>query len=94
MAGLVFDSNFRHTILVIGFDQGTTHSSFQCKQYLVGSTKGCFCGLIIALIIIASVDNPNSDASSKKLKANLGFFLMFIILSGGLVYLLFGFGAS
>ena len=50
--------------------------------------------LIIALIIIVSVDNPNSQVANKKLKANLGFFLMFIILSGGLVYLLFGFGQS
>lgn len=50
--------------------------------------------LVIALIIIASVDNPNSNVASKKLKANLGFFLMFMILSGGLIYLLFGFGQS
>ena len=50
--------------------------------------------LVIALIIIVSVDNPNSQAASKKLKANLGFFLMFMILSGGLIYLLFGFGQS
>lgn len=46
--------------------------------------------IVIALIIIISVDNPNSDISSKKLKANLGFFTMFLLLSGGLVYLLFG----
>lgn len=50
--------------------------------------------IVIALIIIVSVDNPNSDISSKKLKANLGFFTMFLLLSGGLVYLLFGVGAK
>ena len=50
--------------------------------------------LVITLIIIISVDNPNSQNASKKLKANLGFFLMFIVLSGGLIYLLFGFGQS
>jgi len=50
--------------------------------------------IVIALIIIVSVDNPNSDISSKKLKANLGFFTMFLLLSGGLVYLLFGVSAK
>lgn len=50
--------------------------------------------IVIALIIIVSVDNPNSDVSSKKLKANLGFFTMFLLLSGGLVYLLFGVSAK
>lgn len=49
--------------------------------------------MIIAMIIIASVDSENSDLSSKKLKANLGFFTMFLLLSGGLIYLLFGVGA-
>lgn len=49
---------------------------------------------VIAMIIIVSVDNPNSDISSKKLKANLGFFTMFLLLSGGLVYLLFGIGIN
>ena len=50
--------------------------------------------LIISLIIVASVDNPNSNVSSKKLKANLGFFTMFLLLFGGLIYLLFGFGSN
>lgn len=50
--------------------------------------------LVIAMIIIISVDNPSYDISSKKLKANLGFFAMFLILSGGLIYLLFGIGAG
>lgn len=50
--------------------------------------------IVIAMIIIVSVDNPNADLSSKKLKANLGFFTMFLLLSGGLIYLLFGIGAK
>ncbi|AKM81718.1 MAG: hypothetical protein UT13_C0001G0759 [Candidatus Pacebacteria bacterium GW2011_GWF2_38_9] len=50
--------------------------------------------IVIAMIIIVSVDNPNYDVSSKKLKANLGFFTMFLLLSGGLIYLLFGIGAQ
>lgn len=50
--------------------------------------------IVIAIIIIVSVDNPNADLSSRKLKANLGFFTMFLLLSGGLIYLLFGIGAK
>ena len=50
--------------------------------------------IVIAMIIIVSVDNPNSSLSSKKLKANLGFFTMFLLLSGGLIYLLFGIGTK
>ena len=49
--------------------------------------------MVIAMIIIVSVDSANSDLSSRKLKANLGFFTMFLVLSGGLIYLLFGIGA-
>lgn len=48
---------------------------------------------IIATVIIISVDNPDADKSIKNLKSNLGFFVMFLILSGGLIYLLFGYQA-
>jgi len=47
--------------------------------------------LAIALVIIISTDNPDPDKSIKNLKANLGFFFFFVILSGTLIYLLFGF---
>ncbi|OGJ38302.1 MAG: hypothetical protein A2383_03525 [Candidatus Pacebacteria bacterium RIFOXYB1_FULL_39_46] len=47
----------------------------------------------IALVIIVSMDKPNPDQSLKDLKSNLGFFLMFILLTSGLIYLLFGFTA-
>lgn len=50
--------------------------------------------LIIALVIIVSADNPDPDSSLRSLKANLGFFLMFVVLSGGLLYLLFGFAGT
>ncbi len=50
--------------------------------------------IVISMVIIVSVDNPNADLSSKKLKANLGFFTMFLLLSGGLIYLLFGIGTK
>ncbi len=48
--------------------------------------------LVIALVIIVSVDNQSNNLQSNKLKANLGFFTMFLLLSGGLIYLLFGIG--
>lgn len=46
---------------------------------------------VIAIVIIVSTDNPNPDRAFKNMKSNIGFFLMFLTLSGGLVYLLFGF---
>lgn len=49
---------------------------------------------IISIVIIVSMDNPNAEQSSIKLKANLGFFLMFTVLAGGLIYLLFGYVQS
>lgn len=46
---------------------------------------------IVATVVIVSLDNPDSEKSLKDLKSNLGFFAMFLVLSGGLVYLLFGY---
>jgi len=45
----------------------------------------------VATVIIISVDNPNAEKSMKDLKSNLGFLLIFLVLSGGLIYLLFGY---
>lgn len=45
----------------------------------------------IALVIIISTDVANPERSAKTLKSNLGFFLLFIVISSGLMYLLFGF---
>ena len=47
--------------------------------------------MLIAGVIIMSADNPRPDQSGKKLKRNLGFVLMFLVLSGTLVYMLFGY---
>jgi len=47
----------------------------------------------IAIVIIISTDVTNPSAKSS-LKRNLGFFLLFLMLTGGLIYLLFGFQAS
>jgi hypothetical protein len=44
----------------------------------------------IALVIIISTDVANPERTSSTLKSNLGFFLLFLVLSTGLIYLLFG----
>jgi hypothetical protein len=48
----------------------------------------------VSMVIIISTDSPNPESSSHNLKANLGFFLMFLILSGGLVGLLFSYSQA
>jgi hypothetical protein len=48
----------------------------------------------IALIIIISTDAANPDKSAKNLKSNLGFLFLFLVLSTGLIYLLFGFAGT
>lgn len=48
----------------------------------------------IAVVIIVSVDASSSDRDIYKLKANLGFFFLFLVVSTALVYLLFGYTAS
>ena len=47
----------------------------------------------IAIVIIVSVDNPNSERQLANLKSNLGFLMMFVLLSSVLTWLLFGFQA-
>ena len=46
---------------------------------------------VVATVVIISVDNPDAEKSLKDLKSNLGFVAMFLVLSGGLVFLLFGY---
>lgn len=47
--------------------------------------------LAISVVIIISTDTARVEESSLALKKNLGFLLMFLVLSGGLIYLLFGY---
>jgi hypothetical protein len=47
----------------------------------------------VAIVIIISTDVANPEKSGKTLKSNLGFFLLFLVVSGTLVYMLFGFQA-
>lgn len=46
---------------------------------------------VVALIIIASTDTSGLRQAQSNLRANLGGFLLFLVLCGGLIYLLFGF---
>lgn len=48
---------------------------------------------LIAGVIIASTDTPHPEQNTAKLKQNLGFLLLFLVLSGTLLYLLFGYTA-
>ena len=48
---------------------------------------------IIALFIIIGTDVADPERSASKMKANLGFLLLFLVLSTGLIYLLFGYTA-
>jgi hypothetical protein len=50
--------------------------------------------VVIAGGIIVSTDTPRPEQGHSKIKQNLGFILLFIVLSGTLVYLLFGFSAA
>ena len=69
--------------------QATLQAFFDVNNiwWLVAKTIVWF---TIALIIIIKTDSPTPEKNFKNLKSTLGFFLMFIFLSTGLLYLLFG----
>lgn len=46
--------------------------------------------LVIATVIIMSTDSSNPDKASMAIKRNVGTLLLFLMLSGGLFYFLFG----
>ena len=48
----------------------------------------------VGIVIIVSTDTSNYQNSSSNVKKNLGLFFLFLLLSGGLMYLLFGFIAQ
>ena len=70
--------------------QTILHQAFAIDSIWSVVTRGLI-WLGIALIIILSMDKPDPQQSMKDLKSNLGFFLMFIFIGGGLIYMLFGF---
>ena len=47
--------------------------------------------LVVSLIIIISLDKPDIDRSVANMKANLGFFFLFLVLGTGLTMLLFSY---
>ncbi|HNQ17355.1 MAG TPA: hypothetical protein PKH60_04620 [Candidatus Woesebacteria bacterium] len=49
---------------------------------------------VIAAVIIVSVDSPNPNQSFRRMKSNLGFLVLFLVLSGTLMYMLFGYTKS
>ncbi|OGJ21366.1 MAG: hypothetical protein A3A82_01650 [Candidatus Pacebacteria bacterium RIFCSPLOWO2_01_FULL_47_12] len=46
--------------------------------------------LVIATVIIISTDSAKPDNASIAIKRNVGTLLLFLVLSGGLFYFLFG----
>ena len=44
----------------------------------------------VCLVIIASTDVAKPQAGYKRMKQNLGFFLLFVVMGGGLIMVLFG----
>ncbi len=46
--------------------------------------------LVMSLLILMATDNPNPEESTLNVKSYLGFFVLFIIVSSSLLYLLFG----
>lgn len=51
---------------------------------------GIWFGIAIVILISTDLFRKNEDTGSI-LRTNLGFFLLFLVLGGGLMYLLFGF---
>ncbi len=47
--------------------------------------------LAVAIIVIVSMDATNPDKASSSLRSNLAFFLLFLTLSCGLMFMLFSF---
>jgi hypothetical protein len=50
--------------------------------------------LVIAGGIIVATDSPHPEVNTSKLRQNLGFLLLVIVVSGTLIYLLFGYAAA
>lgn len=46
---------------------------------------------VVAIVIIAATDTTNRHRQEQNLKAGLGALLLFFLLCGGLIYLMFGF---
>lgn len=52
--------------------------------------RGCV-WLVVAFVIVMSTDSPRPQEANKQLRRNLGFLLLFLVLSGALFFMLFGY---
>lgn len=46
---------------------------------------------LVAIVIIATTDASSRRMTARKVQQNLGMLFLFLLLAGGLVYMLFGF---
>jgi len=46
---------------------------------------------LVAIVIIATTDASGRRMTARKVQQNLGMLFLFLLLAGGLVYMLFGF---
>jgi len=49
---------------------------------------------IICVVIIVSTDNHDQDATTHKVRTNLGYLSLFLVLAGALFFMLFGYTPS
>ncbi len=49
---------------------------------------------VISAVIIMSTDSINPEQTNDKIRHNLGFLLLFLVLSSGLMFLLFSYTPS
>ncbi len=90
---LAFYQKFRHSRPHMEVLRSFAQSLFQVDSIWSVVLRGVV-WFAIALVIIVSTDAANPEKSGKNLKANLGFLLLFLVLSTGLIYLLFGFSGT
>ena len=50
--------------------------------------------IVISVLILMATDNPDPEKIKGSIKSNLGFFLLFILVSTSLIMLLFGVGSA
>ncbi len=70
---------------------GTTLRDFFSVNSVGSVAARAFIWFAVAVVIIASTDTAGSQDVGQKLRANLGLFMLFLVLCGGLIYLMFGF---
>ncbi len=49
-----------------------------------------FLWIAIAVIILVATDHPHPEQSARNVKSYLGFFILFVVISTSMIFLLFG----